>query len=52
VVAPGENLWTIAQHHAPDSEPAAVVDRIRDLNDLDPADSVAVGTPLIVPDGQ
>lgn len=52
VVAPGENLWTIARSHAPDSEPAAVVDRIRDLNDLDPGDSIEVGTPLAVPDGR
>jgi LysM domain-containing protein len=51
VVAPGENLWSIAGRHAPDSAPAAVVDRIRDLNDLDVGDVVPVGTPLMVPDG-
>lgn len=52
VVAPGENLWTLARQHAPDSAPAAVVERIRDLNDLDPTDSVSVGMPLMVPDGR
>ena len=50
VVAPGENLWTIARQHAPGSDAAAVVDRIRDLNDLDAGASVPVGTPLVVPD--
>lgn len=47
-VEPGENLLQVAQRVAPHSDPAAVVDRIRDLNGL-PNSSVHAGQPLTVP---
>jgi hypothetical protein len=47
-VEPGENLLQIAQRVAPHSDPAAVVDRIRDLNGLANS-SVRAGQPLTVP---
>ena len=50
-VRPGESLWDLASRFAPHSEPAAVVDRIRQLNGLDGA-PVLPGQPLEVPDGR
>lgn len=47
-VAPGETLSDIAARYAPDSEPAAVIDRIKELNGLQDAVIVA-GLPLTVP---
>lgn len=46
-VLPGESLWELAGRVAPDSDPSAVVDRIRELNGVD--GSVHPGQPLTVP---
>lgn len=47
----GETLWDIAERTAPDSDPEAVVVRIKELNRL--ADSsVKPGQALVVPDGR
>ncbi|NUT94193.1 MAG: LysM peptidoglycan-binding domain-containing protein [Saccharothrix sp.] len=47
----GETLWDIAERTAPDSDPEAVVVRIKDLNHL--ADSsIKPGQALVVPDGR
>jgi hypothetical protein len=46
-VMPGENLWELAGRVAPESDPSAVVDRIRELNGID--GSVRPGQPLTVP---
>lgn len=46
-VLPGENLWELAGRVAPNSDPSAVVDRIRELNGVDGA--VQPGQPLTVP---
>lgn len=47
----GETLWDVAERSAPDSDTAAVVERIRELNRM--ADSsVLPGQPLTVPDGR
>src|SRR5262245_42146412 len=43
----GESLWELAERVAPDSDTAAVVDRIRELNGVD--GSVSPGQPLTVP---
>jgi hypothetical protein len=51
MIAPGQSLWSLAEQHAPNSDPTAVVDRIRDLNGLAPGTPIPVGTPLQVPDG-
>jgi predicted Zn-dependent protease len=47
-VEPGENLLQVAERVAPHSDPAAVVDRIRELNGLGDS-SVRAGQPLTVP---
>ncbi|WP_253863936.1 LysM peptidoglycan-binding domain-containing protein [Prauserella halophila] len=49
-VGAGETLWDLAEAAAPDANPAAVVTRIRELNDL-AGGTVRVGTPLVVPAG-
>jgi hypothetical protein len=46
----GETLWDVAERNAPDSDPEAVVSRIRELNHL-PDSDVVPGQPLTVPDG-
>ncbi|CAL9590114.1 Cell division suppressor protein YneA [Actinosynnema sp. ALI-1.44] len=47
----GETLWDIAERTAPDSDPEAVVLRIKELNRLaDP--SIKPGQSLVVPDGR
>jgi hypothetical protein len=47
-VEPGENLSQLAERVAPHSDPAAVVDRIRELNSLAGSD-LRPGQPLTVP---
>ncbi|UJW36281.1 hypothetical protein L3Q67_22265 [Saccharothrix sp. AJ9571] len=47
-VAPGESLWEVAERMAPSSDPAAVVDRIHELNRFDGAGLVP-GLPIEVP---
>lgn len=46
-VLPGESLWELAGRVAPDADPAAVVERIRELNSVD--GGVHPGQPLTVP---
>jgi predicted Zn-dependent protease len=48
-VHPGETLWGIAERLAPNDQPAAVVDRIRQLNGLAAADQLYPGELLQVP---
>jgi hypothetical protein len=43
----GENLWELAGRVAPNADPAAVVDRIRELNGVEGA--VLPGQSLTVP---
>jgi hypothetical protein len=43
----GENLWELAGRVAPDSDPSAVVDRIRELNGVE--GTIHPGQPLTVP---
>lgn len=50
VVRPGETLWEVAERVAPDSQPGAVIDRIRQLNGLS-GSVVYSGEVLDVPDG-
>ncbi len=47
-VHPGDTLWSIAATASPDRDPRAVIDDIRDLNDLS-GDVVRVGEVLRVP---
>jgi hypothetical protein len=47
-VEPGESLLDVAERMAPSADPAAVVDRIRELNAL-PNSAVRAGQPLRVP---
>ncbi|WP_258342097.1 LysM peptidoglycan-binding domain-containing protein [Saccharopolyspora gregorii] len=47
-VAEGDTLWSMAARFAPDSDQGAVVDRIVELNRLDPA-APALGGALVVP---
>lgn len=47
-VHPDETLWTVAKRLAPTADPAAVVDRIRQLNDLS-GDAIFPGELLQVP---
>ncbi len=47
-VEPGESLWELAGRVAPDSDPSAVVDRIRELNG-GLGSGVTPGQPLTVP---
>ncbi|ONI87384.1 hypothetical protein ALI22I_22345 [Saccharothrix sp. ALI-22-I] len=46
----GETLWDVAERSAPNSNPDAVVARIRELNNL-PNFDVLPGQPLIAPHG-
>ncbi|MEU4802469.1 LysM peptidoglycan-binding domain-containing protein [Actinosynnema sp. NPDC023587] len=48
----GESLWEVAERSAPDSDPEAVVDRIRSLNNLTDTTPITPGLPLVVPDGR
>lgn len=47
-VGPGDTLWSIAAVAAPDRDPRAVIDEIRDLNDL-PDNVLPIGVVLRVP---
>ena len=47
-VAPGDSLWSIAQHAEPGADPRSVVAQIKQLNALD-GDSIAIGVVLKVP---
>ena len=47
-VRPGDTLWSIASAASPDRDPRAVIDDIRDLNDIS-GDAVRVGEVLRVP---
>jgi len=47
-VGPGDTLWSIAQDASPDRDPRAVIDEIRQLNDV-PTDLLPVGIVLRVP---
>ena len=48
IVGPGDTLWSIASQAAPDRDPRAVIEEIRELNDF--SDSVLpVGVALRVP---
>jgi predicted Zn-dependent protease len=49
-VQPGENLQRLAARVAPDAPVAGVVERIRELNDLDSA-ALDAGQTLIAPVG-
>ncbi|MEV0681538.1 LysM peptidoglycan-binding domain-containing protein [Actinosynnema sp. NPDC050436] len=48
----GESLWDVAERSAPDSNPQAVVDRIKELNHLTDTTVITPGLPLVVPDGR
>ncbi|MEJ2867986.1 hypothetical protein WCD74_09440 [Actinomycetospora sp. OC33-EN08] len=50
VVAPGETLLEVAERVAPGADPAAVAERIREVNRLS-SSLVAPGRPLVVPAG-
>lgn len=50
-VGAGETIWQVARRLAPESQPRAVVQRIRELNQL-PGSAVQPGQPLHVPDGR
>jgi hypothetical protein len=47
-VGSGDTLWDVAGRYAPDSDPAAVVQRIEQLNGLR-GDALVPGLPLTVP---
>jgi predicted Zn-dependent protease len=49
-VRSGESLWELAERVAPQSQPQAVVERIRQLNGMH-GSTVHPGQPLLVPDG-
>ncbi|CCH29016.1 LysM domain-containing protein [Actinosynnema sp. NPDC047251] len=48
----GETLWDVAERSAPNSNPEAVVDRIKSLNNLTDTTTITPGQPLVVPDGR
>lgn len=48
VVGPGDSLWSLAERHRPDRDPATVVDEIRRLNRMD-GYLVYVGQHLLLP---
>lgn len=50
-VGAGETLWDVAQRVAPNSDPRAVVERIRQLNGIE-GSAVQPGQQLRVPDGR
>jgi hypothetical protein len=47
-VGPGDTLWSIAAHAAPDRDPRDVIEEIRALNDV-PGSVLPVGIVLRVP---
>lgn len=47
-VAPGDSLWSIASTSAPDRDPRAVIEEIKQLNDV-PGDLLPIGAVLRVP---
>jgi ribosomal protein RSM22 (predicted rRNA methylase) len=47
-VGPGDTLWSIATHAAPDRNPRDVIEEIRTLNDV-PSSVLPVGVVLRVP---
>jgi LysM repeat protein len=47
-VGPGDTLWSIAQSSSPDRDPRAVIEEIRQLNDV-PTDVLPIGIVLRVP---
>ena len=47
-VQPGETLWAVAKRVAPQHDPRALVDEIRELNHLSSA-SLQVGQQLLLP---
>ncbi len=47
-VAPGDSLWSIASTSAPDRDPRAVIEEIKQLNDV-PGDLLPIGVVLRVP---
>ncbi len=47
----GETLWDIAERTAPNSNPEAVVARIKELNNLGDV-TITPGQPLVAPDGR
>jgi LysM repeat protein len=47
-VGPGDSLWSIATSSAPDRDPRAVIDEIRQLNDVS-GEVLPVGVVLRVP---
>lgn len=48
-VAPGQSLWSIAQETNPGHDPARVVEKIADLNNLRTAADLAPGQTLQIP---
>ncbi|MBW4722276.1 LysM peptidoglycan-binding domain-containing protein [Saccharothrix sp. SC076] len=48
----GESLEEVAQRAAPNSDPDAVAERIRSLNNLTNDTPITPGQPLVVPDGR
>ena len=48
VVQPGDTLWSVAERSDPGADPRAVVQRIKELNEL-PSDAVVAGAVLQVP---
>ena len=47
-VGPGDSLWSIAAESAPDSDPRAVIEEIRELNGIT-SDVLPIGVVLRVP---
>ncbi len=48
MVTPGDTLWSIATTSSPDRDPRAVIEEIKQLNDV-PGDLLQVGVVLRVP---
>lgn len=48
-VAPGQTLWSIAQNTNPSEDPAAVVEKIADLNKLSSPADITPGETLQIP---
>lgn len=48
VVQPGDTLWSIAQDHAPNSDPRRTVEAIRTLNRIGP--EIRPGQQIFLPD--
>lgn len=49
VVAPGENLWSIAERVAPDTDPRSTILAIRELNGIPAGAVLAPGQGIVVP---